>query len=64
MKFRIEKCSNSILWYNKHVGEEFESIYEEESSYWTREREVPYCINWVYKKDLKVVEDNFTKEKN
>lgn len=54
---RIDSCSNSILWYNQHIGEEFEvSFYEEKTgAYWVRERGYPYALNWVYDYDATVI---------
>lgn len=59
MKIRVTKCSNSILWYNKHIGEEFEVSFVEEEAYWTREKDGPfYSLNWIYKQDCIITEGN------
>lgn len=56
-KFKIVSCSNSILWYNQYVGEEFEAVKETETSYWTLEPDNRFrLINWVYKKDTERVQ--------
>lgn len=59
MKIKILKCSNSILWYNKHIGEEFEVKFIEDEAYWTRETDGIFnALNWVYKKDATITEGN------
>lgn len=47
-----------MLWYNKHIGETFEVLREEESVYWTRERNSWNCLNWIRKLDCEVVDDD------
>lgn len=56
MKIKVLKCYDSMLWYNKHVGETFEVLREEESVYWTRERNSWNCLNWIRKLDCEVVD--------
>lgn len=55
MQVKIISAPNSMLWYNQHIDEEFHVLREEPSAYWVREREHPYCLNWVYKKDVEVL---------
>lgn len=56
---QIESCSNSILWYNQHIGETFPvSFYEHTTdAYWVREVSYPYALNWVYAHDAKIVKE-------
>lgn len=59
MKIRILKCSNSLLWYNKHINEEFEVKFVADNCYWTRERDGVFnALNWVYTKDATITEGN------
>ena len=59
MKIKILKCSNPLLWCNKHVGEEFEVRFIDDKAYWTRERDGVFnALNWVYKEDATIVEGN------
>jgi hypothetical protein len=59
MKIKILKCSNAMLWYNKHVGEEFEVRFVDDKAYWTRERDGIFnALNWVYKEDATITEGN------
>jgi hypothetical protein len=55
MQIKIKSCPNAMLWYNQHIGEEFHVLREEDKAYWVREREHPYCLNWVYKTDTEVL---------
>ena len=55
MQIKIMSAPNGMLWYNQHIGEEFHVLREEDKAYWVREREHPYCLNWVYKKDVEVL---------
>ncbi len=57
MKVKIIKCYDSMLWYNKHIGEVFEILREEEAVYWTRERNQWHCLNWIRKLDCEVVDE-------
>lgn len=59
MKIRVIKCINPSLWYNKHIGEEFEVRFVDDKSYWTRERDGLFnALNWIYKHDATVTEGN------
>ena len=59
MKIKILKCTNASLWYNKHIGEEFEVRFVDDKSYWTRERDGVFnALNWIYKHDATVTEGN------
>lgn len=59
MKIKVVKCNNELLWYSKHIGEEFEVRFIDDESYWTRERDGVYnCLNWIYKDDATVTEGN------
>lgn len=55
MQIKIMSVPNGMLWYNQYIGEEFHVLREEDKAYWVREREHPYCLNWVYKKDVEVL---------
>jgi hypothetical protein len=59
MKIKVIKCSDQILWYNAHVGEEFIVKFIDDKSYWTREKDGVFnSLNWIYKDDCKVTEGN------
>ncbi len=59
MRIKILKCSDSFLWYNKRIGEEFtvESITVESKKklFWVREGGTYNCINYVYEKDCEEI---------
>lgn len=55
MQIKIMSAPNGMLWYNQYIGEEFHVLREEDKAYWVREREHPYYLNWVYKKDVEVL---------
>lgn len=51
-------CNNSLLWYARYIGQTFEVLREEETAYWCREPNSEFnLINWIYKKDVKVVNE-------
>lgn len=54
-RIKILKCSNFMLWYKQHIGEEFEVVREEKTSWWVREKDKPNPINWVYKTDSELI---------
>jgi len=54
-KFKIKSCSNAMMWYSQHINEEFIALYEDGKAYWTREKEQPFCLNWVNKQDIEVL---------
>lgn len=59
MKIKIIKCQNSILWYNNHIGEEFDVYYIDDKAYWCRERDGVFnCLNWIAKEDATITEGN------
>lgn len=59
MKVKVIKCSNAILWYNKHIGEEFDVEFIEDKSYWVREKDPVFnSLNWIYADDSTVTEGN------
>lgn len=58
MKIKVVKCSNPILWYAEHIGEEFEVQYVEDKAYWTREKDTLRCLNWIDKDDAIITEGN------
>jgi hypothetical protein len=53
-KIKVLKCNNSLLWYAQHIGEEFDVLKEEANAYWCRERQHPFCLNWVLKEDAEL----------
>ena len=59
MKVKVVSCSNSILWYSQHIGEEFEVRYLEDGAYWTREKIFPFALNWIY---AKITDGNLSDE--
>ena len=64
IRIKIIKCSNSILWYHRHIGQEFEVVKQEPNSYWVLEPNTQFrLINWVMKSDAELVQDN-TKDAN
>ena len=58
MKIKVLKCKNPILWYNKHIGEEFEVKFIEDNAYWTREGGIYNALNWIAKEDATITEGN------
>ena len=54
-KVKVLKCSNFMLWYKDHVGEEFDVVREEKTAWWVREKERPHPINWIYKTDSEII---------
>ena len=55
IKIKVLKCSNFMLWYKQHIGEEFEVVREEKSAWWVREKDRPNPINWIYKTDSEII---------
>ena len=58
--FRIVKCSDSLLWYNKKIGTEFVCERMERLTggdiLWTREvTDYGKLLNWVWAKDVEEV---------
>lgn len=59
MKIKVLKCRDSLLWYAKHIGEEFEVYFIDDKAYWSRERDGQFnCLNWIFKEDATVTEGN------
>ena len=59
MKIKVLKCSDSLLWYAKHIGEEFDVKFVDDKAYWSRERDGIFnCLNWIYKYDATIIEGN------
>lgn len=59
MKIKVIKCKNSLLWYAKHIGEEFTVEFVDDKAYWSRERDGRFnALNWIDKHDATVTEGN------
>lgn len=62
MRIRINKCSDSLLWYHDRVGEEFDVLYilkePKGFSYWTRTGGMFNTKNYVLNWDCSEVNDN------
>ena len=60
VKIRVLSCKDSRLWYSQHIGEEFWLARVESNSkeyWWTREKEPPYCLNWIAKEDAETTDE-------
>ena len=61
MLVKIIKCSDGLLWYNHHMGEEFKVLWTEydtylgKLTYWTREGGIYNATNWILQDDCEVV---------
>jgi hypothetical protein len=59
MKIRVIRCSDPLLWYAKHVGEEFYVEFSDQNCYWSREVDGVFnCLNWLHKEDAIITEGN------
>jgi hypothetical protein len=59
MKIKVLKCSNSLLWYAKHIGEDFNVEFIDDTAYWSRERDGQFnALNWIKKEDATITEGN------
>lgn len=56
MKVKIKKCSDSLYWYNKHIGEEFDVHRFGERFVWVREPNEYQCLNFIEVCDLEQFE--------
>lgn len=71
MKVKINKCKDALLWYNKHIGAQFQVIEIEYDfildpnsnneisvvkSYWVRTPTTPSTLNFIYREDAEIVE--------
>lgn len=54
-QIKIIACSNSIYWYNKHIGETFDVQSENQQQYWVREKDAYSCLNFVLKSDSEII---------
>lgn len=57
MKIKITSCKDSLLWYNKHIGETFEVVKVSPWFYWCREKDAYKASNFIYKQDVELVEE-------
>ena len=60
-KIKILSCKDQRLWYKDHIGEEFWLARVETNSneyWWTREKEPPYCLNWIAKEDAELLKSD------
>ena len=55
MKIKILHCSDSMFWYNKHIGEIFKVVRIESDRFWVREQNEFGYLNFVLAKDCEVV---------
>jgi len=55
MKIKITNCSDSLFWYNDHIGEVFLVIRASPDVFWCRERNEYECLNIVLRKDCEVL---------
>jgi hypothetical protein len=59
VKIKILQCQNDLLWYNNHIGEEFDVTVITDNCYWAKVKpEIFNCINWVYRDDATITEGN------
>lgn len=58
IKIQVKNCHNSILWYNKHVGEKFDVVWfdPDECVFWVRERDMYQAKNWIACKDAEILQ--------
>lgn len=52
---KITSCKDQLLWYWKHIGEEFVVIRTNPDVYWVREKDQWQSLNFVHKEDAAVV---------
>lgn len=55
MKIKILHCSDSMFWYNRHIGETFKVVRIESDRFWVREQDEFGYLNFVLAKDCEVV---------
>lgn len=55
MQVKILKCSDSMYWYSKYIGEVFKVSRVTPNEYWTRERNMYQALNFISKGDCEVV---------
>lgn len=55
MQIKILHCSDSMFWYNKHIGETFKVRRIESDRFWVREQDDYGYLNFVLTKDCEVV---------
>lgn len=55
MKVEIVKCSNSMYWYSKYIGQVFPVSRVTPTLYWTREPNMYQALNFIIKDDCKVI---------
>lgn len=54
MKIKILRCSDSMLWYNRHIGEVMQVVRITPDQYWCKEPNEYGCLNFVLIKDCEV----------
>ena len=54
MKIKILRCSDSMLWYNRHLGEVMHVVRIFSDRYWCKEINEYGCLNFVLIKDCEV----------
>ena len=58
IKIQVKHCSDSLLWYSQHVGEQFDVVWfdPDEAVFWVREKDELYkARNWIACKDAEVI---------
>ena len=66
-KIKVLSCKDSRLWYINSVGQEFWLARVDSNSkeyWWTREKEPPYCLNWIAKEDAELLEDEYEEKES
>ena len=62
MRVRINKCNDSLLWYNNRIGEIFNVLYitkePKDFSLWVRTGGMYNTKNFIYNSDCSEVNDN------
>ena len=58
MKIKILRCSDSMLWYNKHIGEVMHVVRITPDRYWCKEINEYACLNFVLIKDCEVYSED------
>lgn len=52
---KVIRCSDSLFWYRKNIGQVFRVEYESADRFWVREDDEWRCLNFILKKDSEIV---------